>query len=34
VDAFATESAGFRAEVFTETAARMNIQPAIIEKDF
>lgn len=34
VDRFARETAAIRAEVFQETAARMGVQPAIIEKDF
>lgn len=34
MDAFATEPAKIRAEVFIETAARMNVRPAIVEKDF
>ncbi len=33
VDGFARETAAIRAEVFQETAARMGVQPAIIEKD-
>jgi hypothetical protein len=31
---FARETATIRAEVFQETAARMGVKPAIIEKDF
>ena len=34
VDGFARETAAIRAQVFQETAARMGVQPAIIEKDF
>ena len=34
VDGFARETADIRAEVFQETAARMGVQSAIIEKDF
>jgi len=34
VDGFARETADIRAEVFQETAARMSVQPAVIEKDF
>lgn len=34
MDAFARESEDIRAEAFRETAARMNVQPAIVEKDF
>jgi len=34
VDGFARETAAIRAEVFQETAARMGVQAAIIEKDF
>lgn len=34
MDAFAREPGDIRAEAFRETAARMNVQPAIVEKDF
>jgi len=34
MDAFAREKPEIRAEAFHEAAARMNVQPAIIEKDF
>ena len=34
MDRFATEPAKIRAELFTETAARMGVSPQIIEKDF
>lgn len=34
MDALARQPADIRAELFTETAARMNVQPSIIEKDF
>lgn len=34
MDDFARQSAEIRAEFFTETAARMGVQPSIIEKDF
>lgn len=34
MDAFANETADVKAEAFRETAARMGIQPVIVEKDF
>lgn len=34
MDAFAREAAEFRAEAFQEAAARMGVQPTIVEKDF
>ncbi len=34
MDAFACEKPEIRAEAFRETAARMNIRPVIVEKDF
>ena len=34
MDKFAAEPAEIRAELFTETAARMGVSPQIIEKDF
>lgn len=34
MDAFAREKPDIRAEAFREAAARMNVQPVIIEKDF
>ena len=34
MDTFAREAAKVRAEAFQETAARMGVQPAIVEKDF
>lgn len=33
MDAFARETPDIRAEVFRETAARMSILPAIVEKE-
>lgn len=34
MDAFAQEAHDVRAEIFTETAAQMGVQPIIVEKDF